>query len=276
MKLKRLKFEEWEHLIPTYPSRIRTNHNADDCEGGRDSMIVELKEDGSANAHCFRCNRSGFHGGDRYFKSPRKTPEAKSTRHSSTFGKNLPGDSHQEWSGFPRDVKEWLLKGGVTTPLTFGVWWSDSQEKLWIEVRQYSKVTSGHKVAGYVVRGFNPKFYRTATNDPSNFFGYYVAPPSVINNKKIVIVEDVVSALRVSQVVDCIAIMGVHPSPAAIQHILSNGYRKAFVWLDGDNPTVKMKAREIAARLPFVSTTVVDTGKDPKYYSAKEITEILK
>jgi hypothetical protein len=189
-----------------------------------------------------------------------------------------PGDAQGNWHGFPRDVKEWLLKGGIDAAATseYGFLWSDSQSKLWIEARQYSKICTGWKVAGYVLRGFNPKSYLTRTHDKDNFYGYYIAPPSVINNRKIMVVEDVVSAIKCSQVVDSIAIFGVHPKPSIVQRILMDDYDKAYIFLDGDNPTVRMKAREIPKRLPFIKCEIIETGCDPKHLTKQQIEELIK
>ncbi len=276
--MARLKLSEWLHLAPDKPSRIRENHQADDCDGGRDSMIIERKEDGSANAYCFRCGRSGFSGGTRFFGSHRKEPEGGVGGVAVPIASTPPDDASTDWGRFPRDVREWLLKGGVTSVIAseYGFLWSDSQNKLWIEARQYSKVTTGYKVSGYAVRGFSPKSYLTRTKDKDSFYGYYVAEPSVINNTKIVLVEDLVSAIKVSQVVDCIAIMGVHPKASVVSRILSGGYSTAFVFLDGDNPTVRMKAREIGKRLPFVRTHVIEVGCDPKACTKEQIEDLIR
>ena len=275
---ERLKLSEWKDLIPEWPSRIRVNHTSDTCTGGRDSMIIERKEDGTANAYCFRCGRSGYHSPTRYFKPPRKEGEAVAgSGYLPASRTSLPADASDNWHGFPREVKEWLLKGGVTSVISKeqGFLWSDSTERLWIPVRQYSKVTSGYKLAGYVERGFSPKSYLTRTDNKDEFYGYYLTD-SVINNRKIVIVEDVLSALKCSQVVDSIAITGVHPKPAVISKILSGGYNHVYIFLDADNPTVRMKAREIPKRLPFVHCHIIETGRDPKYYTSTEIEELIK
>lgn len=269
-----LSAEEWEHLAPPYVGKVRVNHNSTTCDGGRDSMLIERKEDDSLSCYCFRCGGSG------YIRPPRgyKHPSRVHAYHPSVAPKptvSPPADAHGEWTAFPREAREWLLKGGVSSVIAAeqGIQWSDSGNVLWIPARQYSRVTSGYKDSGWILRGFNPKSYLTRTNDKDNMYGYY--PSSVITNT-IVIVEDVISAIKCSQVVDAIAILGTHPKQAMIQKVLSEGYRKAFVFLDGDNPVVRMKAREIGRRLPFVETQVVEVGCDPKECSIDVLKEILK
>lgn len=106
-------------------------------------------------------------------------------------------------------------------------------------------------------------------------FGHYLAATSS-SKPTVVIVEDLISAIKCSQVVDSIAILGVHPSSYVVEKILKEGYKRAFVFLDGDNPVVRMKAREIGKRLPFVETVVIETGKDPKEHTVEELRELFK
>ena len=75
---------------------------------------------------------------------------------------------------------------------------------------------------------------------------------------------------------DSIAIFGVHPKPSIVQRILMGDYDKAYIFLDGDNPTVRMKAREIPKRLPFIKCEIIETGCDPKHLSKEQIEELIK
>lgn len=275
MTMKRfLPKEDWIHLAPDKPGRIRVNHIGLDCAGGRDSMVVERKSNGNLTAFCYRCSRSGWDHPPRSFVSPAKAhvpvpPVAPSVSVTP------PDDCREEWHSFPREAREWLLRGGITSVIAAaqGIGWSDSSNQLWIPARQYSKVTTGYKDSGYVLRGFNPKTYYTRTADKDNMYGYYVS--GVINNT-IIIVEDIISAIKCSQVADSIALLGTHPKPAMIQKVLKEGYKKAFVFLDADNPQVRMKAREIPKRLPFISCKIIETGSDPKYLTKEQIEELIK
>lgn len=266
--------EEWLHLVPEKPSRIRVNHVAPDCHGGRDSMVVERKKDGQLIAFCFRCNRRGFTNPPRSFVSPSKAHGAVHPS-PSRVAVTPPDDCTSEWGAYPREAREWLLRGGVDAEKArhHGIQWCESGHQLWIPARQHSRVTTGYKDSGYVLRGFNPKSYYTRTNDKDNMYGYYVS--DVINNT-IIIVEDIISAIKCSQAADSIALLGTHAKPAVVEQILKEGYKKAFVFLDADNPQVRMKAREIPKRLPFVECKIIETGSDPKYLTKEQIEELIK
>lgn len=91
------------------------------------------------------------------------------------------------------------------------------------------------------------------------------------------IVEDVLSAWRVSEVMDCIALCGTEMHPPIIPAIFNEGYTDAVVWLDADNPIVQMKARKIANRLNgLCQTHIIETGKDPKHENKAEVEQKLR
>jgi DNA primase len=75
---------------------------------------------------------------------------------------------------------------------------------------------------------------------------------------------------------DSVALLGVAIKPEAIAKLLTCGYKRAIIFLDGDNPQVKMAARAIAKRLFFLDVSIIETGRDPKEYSLEELKEMLK
>lgn len=96
------------------------------------------------------------------------------------------------------------------------------------------------------------------------------------SSSTVILVEDVLSALRVSALGwDALALCGTELHPEAANFILTEGYKRAIVFLDGDNPTVQMKTRTIAKKLSWLSTTIIETGQDPKNYPDSQLAEIL-
>lgn len=279
---KWMKQEEWTHLVPKNAGKVRVNHIADDCSGGSDSMIVERCEDGTATSYCFRCGGRGFIRGDAYYKQP--THRNKSVDGTTadgageagryptgSSGRIIPEDLTDMWTAFPVEARHWLMKAGVSSSPV--IKWSDEREALYITVLQGSLVTTGTKHVGYVIRGFNPKYYLTNTDCKEEFYGHYICPTS--KHKTVVLVEDVLSAMRVSELHDAVCLLGVHAKPAVLTKLFSCGYTDAIVFLDGDNTQVKMKARQLAKRLCWMNTRIVETGRDPKDYSKEELDKLL-
>lgn len=272
----RLSTSEWEHLVPSSVGSVRVNHRSDRCSGDSDSMIVERRKNGDLAAHCFRCGGRGFIRGVAYYTPPTKpttNPDASSGVVAA--GVYIPADCHSEWRGFPAECRRWLTEAGIDSTIVTNneFKWSDSTECLYIPVWQESKITVGHKLVGYVQRFFNPKSYLTRTNDKANFYGHYVHSATT---DTVVVVEDVLSAIRCAMVHDSLALLGVALKPEAISKLLTCGYKRAIIFLDGDNPQVKMAARAIAKRLFFMEVSIIETGRDPKEYSIDELREMLK
>lgn len=268
---------EWEHLVPESVGKIRANHKGESCSGDSDSLIIERRSDGSVSAHCFRCGGSGFIGPAGYFKPPVRLYESSDgggDGHVSETGLWLPDDASGEWGAFPVEAKKWLLDARISPVIIAdrGFMWSDSKAALYIPVQQEGDSAFGRKIVGHAVRLFNPKGYFTKTNDKDNFYGYYKAP---VETDTVVLVEDVLSAIRVAEVVDSISLMGVHVKPAVLSRVLTGGYKRAIIFLDGDNPQVRMKAREAAKRLSWLPTRIVETGTDPKRHSKEELDKLL-
>jgi len=89
----------------------------------------------------------------------------------------------------------------------------------------------------------------------------------------IVIVEDAVSAIKISRVCSAVPLMGaVIPMELILR--LSKQFKNVFVWLDPDKKEEAPKQALKAA--PFFDKVVtIWSGKDPKYYPNKEIKEFL-
>lgn len=155
------------------------------------------------------------------------------------------------------------------------MWWSEDRETLYIPVEQETSAF-GPKLVGYVLRRFQPKSYLTLTNDRAGFWGLYRASERHPGGEgRVVLVEDVISALRSSEICDSLALCGTELRPGILSTLIHEGYKEAVVFLDGDNPTVKMKARKIAQRLSWMKVRVVETGRDPKLYSTDELRKLI-
>lgn len=288
-KVNCLPKEDFEHLAPSVNGRVRANHKGYDCSGSRDSMIIR-RTDRGINAHCYRCNRSGFIATHSHYKSPVKA-HATSPDSPTVHSKHPPADASSLWHAWPREAREWLLKAGIDSKVAVGQGfvWSDSQRALWLPVRQYSRTTVGWKDVGYVMRMF-PKDYRTFTENKHEFFGYFNfdSPAVVVGDERlgtasacppqvVVLVEDVVSGIRcASSGYHSISLCGVAAKPSVVDFVLKNGYKRVIVFLDGDKPQVKMAARAIVKQFPTLETRIIETGRDPKSYTKAELQEILK
>lgn len=278
MTRKRLSKGEFVDHAPDNPGTVRVNHKSDYCSGDSKSLIVTRKDDGSIDAHCFRCGGAGYLGSQRVFYQP---PAQKTELPARFRESRVPEDAEWQYGAFPQVVHTWLKKGGISSVIAEkeGFLWVESRQQLFIPVLQHGISPYGSIELGHVLRGFDPKSYLTRTKDKDRFYGLYRAfqrhsEQVGRTTDKIVLVEDVISGLRCGEICDTIALLGTYLRPSALSRIVEDGYKEAVIFLDGDNPTVMMESRKLAKRLP-IPARIVETGRDPKSYPKHELEKLI-
>lgn len=290
----RIPRSEFEHLAPQQPGKLRIRADHGDCSGESQNLLIE-RTDYGVSCWCFRCGGRGY-----YFLDPRYRPIARhgeGTERAFTRSESgivLPADAQpsSEDSPFPAQVQGWLSKkGGLLSPVIahYGFLWSNQEQALYIPVQQETSAF-GPVLRGYIKRTFNPKGYKTLRTGQEALWGLYRGgvgrgvqgrgverlTEAPVASESICLVEDVVSAIRVAQTgMDALAMCGTNLPAEAASFILTEGYKRAIVFLDGDNPTVQAKARTAANKLSWLPTKIVETGSDPKTYPKQELREML-
>lgn len=137
---------------------------------------------------------------------------------------------------------------------------------LWYDIKtkrnvfQYKELYIGRAIDKYV----QPKWYIYTDTD----YPFIVAK----NKDTVVLVEDVVSALKVGQVTDSIALLGTNLKEKYIKYI--SKYKKVVVALDEDATTSALKIYD-SLKL-YTNCTILPLTKDLKYYTIAEITKKLE
>lgn len=108
-----------------------------------------------------------------------------------------------------------------------------------------------------------PKYVTYGVKDMLSMF------PCKEGSKTVSVVEDTISAIKVSRFVDTMALLGSHLSLKTANR-LSRLYPHLIIWLDSDKYKEALKMSEQYAPL-FESVKVVYTDKDPKEYNSEEI-----
>ncbi len=89
-----------------------------------------------------------------------------------------------------------------------------------------------------------------------------------------VLVEDILSCIRVSKVVDCIALLYAYV-PDKLVFELAKDYETIWLWLD-PNKKKHMMDRVKRYRSFGMNVKMVRSSGDPKYYSEDEIERKLQ
>ena len=244
-------------------SRRRIQHCKDD-----NSMLISHDLKGRA-AHCFRCGFHGFipHGFQRIADLMRRAKEFK----EQSEGKELVLPSDYTLVVPPR-ARAWYLQYGITAELAelYGIGYTEYFDRVVLPVYEDGELHAVQMRA--VDADVKPKYLNPSaipiqdvlfeSEEGSSDWG--------------VLVEDILSCIKVGQVISASSSLGTKMSDARTWKV-SEKYKNCFVWYDSDLAG-RTGARKAIAKLELLGVNClnVKTPKDPKCYTRREIKQILR
>jgi hypothetical protein len=211
------------------------------------------------HSYCFGCG--GGSRGQRTFDSVKQ-----SFQHKSEGGiPPLPDDV----GVYIPDVPYSWLKKCLTDEeiLKHRIYWSQEKESVIFPVYdqegtllmwQSRYFGSNKKYPKYLTKGYKGDILHTLGDFPSG---------------RIVLVEDLISAIVVSRVENSMPLWGSTIHLKTLKRV-SSYYGQLAIWLDADKLSTAVKATG-PARLLFQSVEVVTTDQDPKYQTLEQLQEKL-
>ena len=183
------------------------------------------------------------------------------------FGE-LPYDTTAE---IPKEPYAWLKSYSLTSEeiSSNNIGWSNSKSMLIIPY--YGEENDVLCWQGRFFPARNPKVFTSGYPDShiilhNNDSGEYA--------RRVVVVEDAISAIKVSRVVNCSELLGANLSMhKAIR--LSRLFKHLTLWLDADKLSAMVKFVE-RYKILFDTVDYIYTDKDPKEYNTEQIKEYLK
>jgi hypothetical protein len=251
-----LKKSEFVDYAPDNPGVIRINHATPYCHGDSKSLKIERKEDGSIHAKCFRCGQWGVH-------------DSKVKSFTLTYDTNIVEEDDEvfeyDLDKWPGRALHWVKQYGISDfeireyelaysharkRVILPIWWAG--EKLGYQARKIYDEDTGPK-------------YITKAKAPPGFMlkGEY-------DKAEIVLVEDVISAIKVGRACPTVAILSTNPTSTLMDYVKTFSNYK--IWLDMDNPQVIRQALKLLKSLNVFGTTrLIVSPKDPKCYDDYDI-----
>lgn len=161
-------------------------------------------------------------------------------------------------SNIPAVPKRWLLKYGITDKeiLDNGIGWNEEKQLL--------VLIHNHKF--YQGRSFRPDRpkYLTKGKPVLTFYG---------DGDKLIVVEDVLSAIKVSRVTTAMPLLGSY-MPLEWATIVCKRFKQVGIWLDRDKAKESLKMARILRERGLDSGSII-TDLDPKEYSTEKIKEFI-
>jgi predicted nucleic-acid-binding Zn-ribbon protein len=244
--------------IPQVGTSIKVPH--DGCSTSN-ALSIKNTSDGVL-VHCFKCGYSMLYKhDDQSWKAnkERRESEARAIKaERDKDGFTLPSDFTHD---IPHPGIAWLAKCGWSEKLILnhGIGWSESLNRVVIPL----------KPSGYQARAVNPGQYpKYLTKAPQG----YVWKSSSVTNMVLCVTEDIMSAGRVGAFMNAQALLGTPTKWTPEEHV-----KRLVIWLDNDAAGKKArKAITGTCNWLGIHAINIETAKDPKLYSDRDIAHILR
>lgn len=244
-------------------SRRRIAHCKDD-----NSMLIS-HDMTAIRAHCFRCGFNGFipHGFQRISDLMRRAKEFKEQSKGEPLV--LPKDYTLE---VPSRARAWYLQYGISAELAkmYSIGYTEYYDRVVLPVYEDGELQAIQMRA--VEADVKPKYLNPSAIPIQDVLFESEEGRSSIG----VLTEDILSSIKVGQVISSVSSMGTKMSDARAWKI-SEKFETCFVWYDSDLAG-RTGAKKAIARLELLGVNCwnVRTEKDPKCYTRREIKKILK
>lgn len=264
--MNRLQADDWLEIAKTLPqgSKIRTKCSLG-C-GSDNSQLISHNEHGYSR-WCFRCSdKPDFvgHGLRRIELIERHKKERAIKREAKVV---LPSDYTQE---IPPRAAIWFYKYGISAELAaeYGIGYTPELDRIVLPVFEDDELVAVQMRAVDPWR--KPKYLNPAGPKVSSAV-FQSAPATGVT----VVVEDILSAIKIGKVAHATSILGTNMTDARALKIASRNHT-AVIWLDGDKAGLKGFV-PAERQLSMLGMTVrrVKTTDDPKTYSLEEIRNII-
>lgn len=276
--IDRLDPNSWLHHAQTLSPGER-RHFDHDCGSGR-TLVIKHGDKG-LDAWCYRCGCGGFSKAPELSFGERMALRAKqaAAEREAQASVSLPTPMNHDIQSWPLAARVWLYKAGLTNDeiKRHGFYHHDGTGRVVLPV------PGGLRVAYWQARGFDPERAKYVNPVVDKTSLVYVAPRSggLLQggpSNKLVLTEDILSAVRVSNVTEAWSILGTSLHTGVLSRVVSHMQSavdtsaQVAIWLDPDGPGVKGAAK-IARQLRAygVPYRVINSAKDPKCYSEEEI-----
>lgn len=253
----------WLDIAKELPLGHKTRVN---CECGDGKTLVINHNIKGFSCHCFRCDVNEFIG-----KGKQTLEELARIKELNELSKEelplqLPDDFTQD---IPLHGRLWLYSGGITEPTwkQYNIGYSKKYDRVILPVYD------NNKLIWYQCRALHegqvPKYIQPSRGRESIVF----TSKGGKNNGRAVLVEDILSAIRVGKHIRTYSLLGTKISTNQANILAKHSH--VTTWLDADKAG-RVGAYKIRKTMSLLTeVTDIVTAVDPKKLSDKEIKEVL-
>ena len=240
------------------------------CKSDR-SMIISNSNSGYG-AYCFRCGFNEFepHGERSISQILKGRAEIEFKRSRSI---HLPFDSIPICNNTcSEESQAWILKSGISLDIAadgYGICYSPKMDRVILPVYHGEHLLY---MQARALNGQEPKYINTTMPTENVLFW----AENWRKDAQIVITEDILSAIKVGCINVACSILGTNMT-AERAYKITLEYDKILLWFDNDEAGERCRktSRKQLELQGIEYIRDIRTDKDPKYYSHKEIQEII-
>lgn len=257
-----IPYSEWLDEAKGMPEgvRKRINHT---CGGGR-TMIISHDAEGFG-CHCFRCNdgasmKHGLRPINKLFVSREENKYRERVA--------MPDDCVRMLECDDTPAIVWLCQAGITERMMdeYRIMYSPNMRRVILPVYRGTELVFTQARA---VHGEKPKYLNPIADRQSILF----ESMPTYGDDRVVLTEDILSAIRVGEHVKTISLMGTSITHAQANQLTR--FKRISIWLDGDEAGVKGAGAVRKMMSGIVPVDTILTTNDPKQYTNREIKEYL-
>jgi len=245
------------------PANLLNHQQCPEClSEGRDNGRDNLGVYSDGHHYCFSCGY--YRPGNKIANFSQRHRQVDELPQQNNYNLCLPSDSNVR---IPNQALQWLTKYGLDkNALTkYNIMWSESRQFL-----LFPYFIEGQLVAWQGrYFGNDPKIGKWHTKGKVEQIHYTLGLPST----SIVLVEDIISAIKVSRVCLSSPLFGSVISNHKFT-LLKKYYDTIYIWLDPDK-TKQAINFGYKGGLFGLDCRVIVSGKDPKEYSTEEIEKYI-
>ena len=270
----------------------RVNHSSPECSGTSKSLKIEVLEDGTVHARCYRCGGWLIHNtstkksllarskavgisecGDG--ESEKQLSERSDVGESNTvYFEELLSGGIQELDEWAPTARLWIRQYGITQEEIdkHGAFYSPDDRRIILPVYGVDGVVQSFQTRRVYTEDTKPKYLTYILSGGIHFILGSRQPSSCIT-----IVEDYISGIKCARYTDVLVLHCTTLSPEHLKFLLHKHYNAHIIFLDDDNTQVKLNALKIKNLInKFSYARIIHSdGRDPKEHSDTELEELL-
>lgn len=273
--MRRINTKDFKHLAPdVVGEQVNVNHA--NCPAGTDTKrrlyIKRTRKNGRdiILAYCHHCGLSGVAMGDK--QKVKRSREHSGVSTSGDIGNvRMPYDVTGDESQWPYAARSWVRQAALTSEEVkkYGMVYSELYDRVIVPIYNGGEGLSGW--IGRRLKGDGPKYLYEGKSD-LKFYAVCLKSDS----SWVCVVEDILSCIRVSRHMNCIALCGTTVTDKVLVKL--SKYSNVLIYLDDDNFDVRKKQRLLKTKLSSLCDNVYlvhSNGTDPKELDDSTLKDLL-